>query len=175
LEAGELLMEKLIQLLAPEMQPLAHLLLAECARMDLNLLIYCTRRSDEEQARLFRRGREILEIRAKAIELEQKFGRADLAAILLGVGPQEGQQIVTCAGPGQSLHNYGLALDAVPLRDGKPVWGAVTAEDIKLWNLYGEIAEKVGWEWAGRWKRFREFPHIQKTGASWQELIRRAA
>lgn len=70
---------------------------------------------------------------------------------------------VTNAKGGQSLHNYRVAYDVVPLRNGKPVW-ATTGEDGKLWETVGELGESVGLEWAGRWVKFREYPHFQFTG-----------
>lgn len=70
---------------------------------------------------------------------------------------------VTNAKAGQSAHNYRLAFDVVPLRHGKPVWGT-SGEDGALWNKIGTIGESVGLEWAGRWRTFRELPHMQWTG-----------
>jgi peptidoglycan L-alanyl-D-glutamate endopeptidase CwlK len=70
---------------------------------------------------------------------------------------------VTNAKGGQSFHNFQVAFDVVPLRHGKCVWGT-TGEDGKLWARIGAIGESCGLEWAGRWKRFREFPHFQFTG-----------
>jgi peptidoglycan L-alanyl-D-glutamate endopeptidase CwlK len=70
---------------------------------------------------------------------------------------------VTNAKGGQSFHNHRLAYDVVPLRNGKPVWGT-TGEDGKLWQRVGELGEGAGLEWAGRWTKFREFPHFQYTG-----------
>jgi peptidoglycan L-alanyl-D-glutamate endopeptidase CwlK len=70
---------------------------------------------------------------------------------------------VTNAKGGQSFHNHRLAYDVVPLRNGKPVWGT-TGEDGKLWQRVGELGEAAGLEWAGRWTKFREFPHFQYTG-----------
>lgn len=134
------------------------------------LLVYCTYRSVAEQARLYRKGRSIEKIHKKANELAEKYARPDLAEVLLSVGPQSGR-IVTNAGPGQSMHNYGLAVDGVPIEDGKPVWGT-KGEDLAKWQRYGKMAEAVGLEWAGRWKRFREFPHIQARDADWRTLIR---
>jgi peptidoglycan L-alanyl-D-glutamate endopeptidase CwlK len=64
---------------------------------------------------------------------------------------------VTHAACGESWHNYARALDAVPLVNGKPAWKTASP----YWQLYGEAAEKVGLEWAGRWKRFKEYPHVQ--------------
>jgi peptidoglycan L-alanyl-D-glutamate endopeptidase CwlK len=72
-------------------------------------------------------------------------------------------RIVTNAKAGQSWHNWKCAFDVVPLRNGKPVWGTM-GKDLELWNKVGAIGESVGLEWAGRWKRFREFPHFQFTG-----------
>lgn len=66
---------------------------------------------------------------------------------------------VTNAKGGQSFHNYHCALDFVPLVNGKPNWN-----DTKLFTKCGEIAEKHGFEWAGRWKSFQELAHIQYTG-----------
>jgi peptidoglycan L-alanyl-D-glutamate endopeptidase CwlK len=71
--------------------------------------------------------------------------------------------IVTNAKAGQSFHNWKCAFDVVPLRNGKPVWGT-NGKDVELWNKVGAIGESVGLEWAGRWKRFKEFPHFQFTG-----------
>ena len=70
---------------------------------------------------------------------------------------------VTNAKGGQSFHNYRVAYDVVPLRSGKPVWGT-TGEDAVLWEKVGALGEMWGLEWAGRWTRFREFPHFQFTG-----------
>lgn len=72
-------------------------------------------------------------------------------------------RIVTNARAGQSWHNYGLAFDVVPLRAGKPVWGT-TGADLALWRQVGEVGKRCGLEWAGEWKRFREYPHFQWTG-----------
>lgn len=72
-------------------------------------------------------------------------------------------RIVTNARAGQSWHNYGMAFDVVPIRAGKPVWNT-TGLDAYLWRQVGEIGKRCGLEWAGEWKRFREYPHFQWTG-----------
>ncbi len=82
---------------------------------------------------------------------------------LYAIGRTTPGRKVTNAKAGQSFHNYRLAYDVVPMRHGKPVWGT-TGEDGKLWQKVGEIGESKGLEWAGRWTRFREFPHFQYTG-----------
>lgn len=84
-------------------------------------------------------------------------------------------RIVTNAKAGDSYHNHRVAFDVVPLRHGKPVWGTSgdgidnnpaddERDDLELWQRVGAIGESIGLEWAGRWKRFREFPHFQFTG-----------
>lgn len=70
---------------------------------------------------------------------------------------------LTNAKAGQSYHNWRMAFDVVPLRHGKPVWGT-TGADGELWQRIGLIGETCDLEWAGRWSKFREFPHFQFTG-----------
>lgn len=66
---------------------------------------------------------------------------------------------VTNAKGGQSFHNWRVAFDFVPLENGKPDWN-----DIELFTRCGEIAERCGLEWAGRWTKFKEYAHCQYTG-----------
>ncbi len=109
--------------------------LAACEAEGIDLLITCTLRDWDEQARLFKQGR---------------------------TAPGA---IVTNARPGDSLHNYGRAYDVVPLRNGKPVWGTIATMDADLWNRVGCLGESVGLEWAGRWRgRLVEFAHFQDSG-----------
>lgn len=68
-------------------------------------------------------------------------------------------KIVTNARAGQSYHNWRVAFDFVPLVNGKAQWA-----DVKTFTKCGEIAESVGLEWAGRWKKFKELAHCQYTG-----------
>jgi peptidoglycan LD-endopeptidase CwlK len=152
----------------------AHALLTRCKEENMEILIYCTLRSFEEQARLYCQSRAAEQIKAKADELSGRWGRKDLADMLLRIGPQAGGK-VTNAGPGQSMHNYGLAFDAVPLRAGKPVWQSVKPEDKALWALYGKLGQEVGLEWAGNWTKFTEYPHLQAPGTEWTKLIKEGA
>lgn len=66
---------------------------------------------------------------------------------------------VTNAKAGQSFHNWRVAFDFVPVVNGKAAWN-----DIALFTKCGEIAEKLGLEWAGRWVKFKELAHCQYTG-----------
>lgn len=121
--------------------------LDEMIQTGIRPLIYCGFRSFEEQAALFSQGR-------------TKAGR-----------------IVTKAKPGESYHNYGLAMDWVPV---KP-----TAKDKNLFSADwdDDTAFKVGeqcglsfdlaaisWETGhlqdGRYKSWRDIPGNQNTSAS---------
>lgn len=66
---------------------------------------------------------------------------------------------VTNAKGGYSFHNFHVAFDFVPIVHGKAQWN-----DTATIHKCGEIAESVGLEWAGRWKKFKEMLHCQHTG-----------
>lgn len=120
--------------LEPATRERARAFLESCADAGLHVIVTCTLRSDAEQAALYARGR------------------------------TEPGSIVTWARPGESLHQHGRALDVVPLRAGRPVWGT-TGDDLALWRQVGDLGERAGLEWAGRWPaKRREFPHFQFKG-----------
>lgn len=156
--------------LAPDVRRAALGFLSAADAAGFGVLVYCTYRDPTEQARLYRQGRSLAEIRAKATELEREWQRPDLAEILLMVGPQHGKK-VTNAAPGQSAHNYHAAFDGVPMVGGKPQWSKKTEQEKSAWQTYGELGEAAGLEWAGRWRSFREFPHLQRAGFAWRDLI----
>lgn len=82
---------------------------------------------------------------------------------------------VTKADAGQSLHNYGLAIDFCLLIDGKEIsWDLKKDWDgdkIADWMEVVKVFRDAGWEWGGTWK-FTDNPHLQKTGGyTWQQLL----
>ncbi len=81
-------------------------------------------------------------------------------AALYAQGRTAPGKIVTNAKAGQSFHNYRCAVDVVPMRNGKPVWDSKDP----VWQVVGRLGKAAGLEWAGDWKRFKEFPHFQYTG-----------
>jgi hypothetical protein len=74
---------------------------------------------------------------------------------LFAKGRSRAGQIVTNARGGQSMHNFGLAVDFVFITNGKPDWNDALYKNIGRW------AEAVGLEWGGNWQRFTDFPHVQ--------------
>jgi peptidoglycan L-alanyl-D-glutamate endopeptidase CwlK len=81
---------------------------------------------------------------------------------------------VTNAKAWQSIHQYGLAFDYVILldRDNNGTFESV------LWDIKSPHHQKVinyfkskDYEWGGDWKKFKDYPHFQKTfGYTWQQL-----
>ena len=104
--------------------------LADCEAQGMRVLVTCTARTAAEQADLYAQGR-------------TKPGN-----------------IVTNAKPGQSFHEYKVALDLYPNPGGKPDFSGKHP----WWPRIAAIFKAHGFEWAGEWKRFPEMPHFQMTG-----------
>lgn len=69
---------------------------------------------------------------------------------------------VTNARGGQSLHNYGLAVDIAILdKTGEIAKDAHGEWDVSLYPQLGKWAAKAGLEWGGSWKSFKDLPHVQ--------------
>ena len=129
--------------LTPTMRAKVEQWVAACKARGVDVLVYCTLRSAEEQEALYAQGR-------------SKPGR-----------------IVTKAKAWQSWHQYGKAVDAVPLIHGKPDWKY--SAQVSHWRIFAAEARKAGLEWAGDWKRFREYVHVQDPeGLSLAEAYQQA-
>ena len=160
-----------LQDLQPQFEAKARQFVALCDEQDFEVLIYCTRRTLSEQARLYRNGRNLSSIQRKAQRLKQR-GREDLGRLLLQQPPQYGRSKLTWAGPGESYHNHGFAFDAVPMRQGKPVWGVHLDQDNMMWQQMGSNAKRLGLEWSGDWSlQKREYPHIQMPDVNLDQLF----
>ncbi|MDQ0492789.1 M15 family metallopeptidase [Paenibacillus brasilensis] len=75
-------------------------------------------------------------------------------------------QVVTKARGGYSNHNFGFAADfALLLRDGRTVsWDTLEDDDkdsLPDWSEVVEEAKKLGLEWGGDWRSFKDMPHLQ--------------
>lgn len=82
---------------------------------------------------------------------------------------------ITNAKGGQSVHNYGFAVDICLIIDNKTAsWD--TAKDwdndrVADWYECVKIFAKYGWEWGGNWKNFKDLPHFEKRGYNnWKKL-----
>ena len=82
---------------------------------------------------------------------------------------------VTNAKGGQSIHNYGFAVDICLIIDGKTAswdttkdWDGDKQAD---WMEVVVIFKKNGWNWGGDWRTLKDMPHFDKKGFSdWKTL-----
>jgi peptidoglycan L-alanyl-D-glutamate endopeptidase CwlK len=84
--------------------------------------------------------------------------------------------VVTKARGGQSVHNYGLALDIVLIKDNRTASWEDNVDfdrDGKAdWMEVVNILKSNGWEWGGDWKSFKDKPHFEKRfNHTWKQLL----
>ena len=104
---------------------------------------------------------------------------------LYSLGRTKPGKKVTNAKAGQSIHNYGLAVDICMIIDGKTAsWDTVKDWDndkVADWYECVKIFAKHGWDWGGNWKTFKDLPHFEKKSittkkgelkTSWRNLIK---
>lgn len=73
--------------------------------------------------------------------------------------------IVTKAKGGQSSHNFGTAIDVVPIVNGEPDWKTD-------WNKIAVIGKSFGFKWGGDWKSIIDKPHFEMNfGNTPQQLF----
>jgi peptidoglycan L-alanyl-D-glutamate endopeptidase CwlK len=65
--------------------------------------------------------------------------------------------IVTNAKGGQSNHNFGTALDVVPIVNGKADWKTTS----ETWGKIAKIGKELGFAWGGDWKGLVDKPHFE--------------
>jgi peptidoglycan LD-endopeptidase CwlK len=83
--------------------------------------------------------------------------------------------IVTNAKGGESLHNFGLAVDfALKTKSGEIIWDMEfdgNGNGLADWMEVVEVAKELGFEWGGDWIGFEDYPHLQLDfGLSLAEL-----
>ena len=119
----------LVNRLHPAIRGRAKRFLKAIEREGITYKVYSTLRTFQEQAQLYAQGR---------------------------TAPGN---IVTNARPGQSYHNYGLAIDILPTN-----WADI--------DRVAKIGKSYGFEWGGDWPAFKDYPHYQMPmGHSWSELL----
>ena len=121
--------------LRPQVRPLVDTFLASCSVANFDVIVTCTLRSNDEQTALYAQGR------------------------------TSSGHIVTNARAGQSAHNYGLAIDIVPVVNGKPDWNGSDP----IWDQIGELGVAAGLTWLGSpHSSFPEKPHFELS--NWKEV-----
>nr|WP_233522936.1 M15 family metallopeptidase [Peribacillus saganii] len=121
--------------LHPEVAEKKDLLVKRAAEQGITILITSDFRSIEEQNKLYEKGRSLP------------------------------GNIVTYARGGESLHNFGLAIDfAILIKEGTASWdmnrdgnGNGKAD----WMEVVSIAKELGFEWGGDWNGFKDYAHLE--------------
>lgn len=84
---------------------------------------------------------------------------------LYAQGRSKPGKIVTNAKAWESAHNFALGVDYCLIIDGKEAsWNTILDYDkdgIADWTEVANIFKKHGWSWAGDWKKFREYAHVE--------------
>lgn len=114
-----------IATLHKKLQPSAKEFVIRCKKAGLGVKIICGLRTYSEQAELFAKGR-----------------------------TQPGAK-VTNAGPGQSMHNFGLAFDIGVFVDGKYL------PESPQYASAGAIGKDLGLKWGGDFKSIQDQPHFE--------------
>lgn len=88
------------------------------------------------------------------VRITEGYRSMERQAALYAQGRTAPGQIVTNAKPGESLHNYGVAVDFVFRREGydAPDW---------LWEVLGSAGKAHGFSWGGDWEKFVDKPHFE--------------
>lgn len=74
------------------------------------------------------------------------------------------ENLVTKARGGQSKHQYGLAADLAPMRNGRIVISERDAWAMQAYTALGEEADAAKLTWGGRWS-FKDYGHIEVPGS----------
>lgn len=101
-------------------------MITHCKEAGIDLLITATYRDNESQDALYAQGRTLM-----------------------------GKRVTNVKG-GDSFHNHRVAVDVVPVVNGKCIW-----DDNVLWVRVGSIGTQCGLEWGGYWKTLVDKPHFQ--------------
>ena len=129
-------MSRFLTDLEPVTLALANAFLANCEAASVDILVTCTLRTFAEQDALYAKGR------------------------------TEAGPIVTMARGGDSPHGFGMALDVVPMENGKPVWQAGDP----IWAIVGACGINAGLEWGANFQgTFKDVPHFQRP--NWRDHI----
>ena len=121
--------------LHPAIQPLAAKLVKECRKEGIDLLIYATYRSKEEQVKLYAIGR------------TKDLGKSPVTWTLASRHTEEFEDGTPAS----------TAFDCVPMLMGKCMWSSS-----QLYKRVGEIGKKIGLSWGGDWgAKRKDSPHFQ--------------
>lgn len=99
--------------------------------------------------------------------IDQTYRTFEQSQALYDQGRTTPGEIVSNAKPGQSYHNYALALDFHLIVKGEDIW-----EVNHDWTTVVNIFKQHGFTWGGDWQSFKDYPHLEnKLGYNWRDLL----
>jgi peptidoglycan L-alanyl-D-glutamate endopeptidase CwlK len=101
-----------------------------------------------------------LEAEAIDIRVTQGLRTMEEQEALYAQGRTVAGAVVTNATAGTSWHNFGLAVDVVPLTPQGPDWN--TAHPV--WGRIISVGTQLGLVAGAQWRTFPDWPHFQLTG-----------
>lgn len=99
-----------------------------------------------------------MEARGYPLALLEGYRSPERQDMLANLGPQ-----LTRARGNQSQHQYGLALDAAPVLNGRLMISERDPWAMEAYQALGEEAERAALVWGGRWT-LRDYGHIEAPG-----------
>lgn len=132
----------------PEIKEKALKLIDACKNKQIQLIIYCTLRSNAIQDVLFLHGRYPLDVLNERRQL-------------VGLPPitEKENVIITNEKGGLSPHNFGLAFDCVPIIGGV----AHFQQTYSVWKDIGKMGKDLGLAWGGDWTKPTRVMHFQSA------------
>ncbi len=112
----------------------------------------------EFRQRLLLAYRLMLDEHGYEMALIEGYRSPDRQALLASMGTH-----VTRAAAWQSYHQHGLAADSAFLKNGRLVISEREPWAAKGYELYGEVAQRVGLTWGGRWQN-ADLGHVELRG-----------
>jgi peptidoglycan L-alanyl-D-glutamate endopeptidase CwlK len=74
---------------------------------------------------------------------------------------EEPKKIVTHARPGESFHNFGLAIDSCFMGDDPYLEKHEFGKD--MWRAFGKTGKNIDLTWGGDFKSFPDQPHLEMS------------
>lgn len=144
--------DEVIKSLHPKIRQRATDFVNDLNAQGIKYRLYSGRRTFEEQAELYGKGRTSTELAMSGIDT--KYAK-----------PTEAK--VTNAKPGSSFHNYALAFDGVEIKDGIAIWNNPNKQKI------ADTGKKYGFFWGGDFTTIKDEPHFedQQFGTISQLLV----
>lgn len=108
------------------------------------------------------------------IRITDGFRTPEEQDLLYAKGRTKPGKKVTNAKGGQSIHNYGFAVDiCLIINEKEASWDTKKDWDndkVADWYECVKIFAKHGYEWGGNWKTFKDMPHFEKRNLTWKQL-----